>query len=101
MNPGDWAWSTEHEAICRVVDVQTVWDHTLYRVWRPTKMRSCVFVLTDSHPSTLIPQYSTSSTSRTLSLRPGLPMPSPKMYSSPPWKRRSFRYPTKSVVHSM
>jgi hypothetical protein len=35
MNPGDWAWSTEHEAICRIIEVQTVWDHTLYRVWLP------------------------------------------------------------------
>ena len=35
MNPGDWAWSTEHEAICRILDVQTVWDHTLYRMWLP------------------------------------------------------------------
>jgi hypothetical protein len=37
MNPDDWAWSTEHEAICRVIDVQTAWDHTLYRVWLPTQ----------------------------------------------------------------
>jgi hypothetical protein len=36
MNPGDWAWNTEHEAICRVIDVQTVWDHMPYRVWLPT-----------------------------------------------------------------
>jgi hypothetical protein len=35
MNPGDWAWSIEHEAPCRVIDVQTVWDHTLYWVWLP------------------------------------------------------------------
>ncbi|MGH8069881.1 MAG: DEAD/DEAH box helicase [Candidatus Entotheonellia bacterium] len=37
MNPGDWAWNAEHETICRVIDVQTVWDHTLYRVWLPTQ----------------------------------------------------------------
>jgi superfamily II DNA or RNA helicase len=35
MTPGDWAWSTEYDAICRILDVQTVWDHTLYRVWLP------------------------------------------------------------------
>jgi hypothetical protein len=35
MNPGDWAWNAEHEAGCRVIDVQSVWDHTLYRVWLP------------------------------------------------------------------
>ncbi|HXH09494.1 MAG TPA: helicase-related protein [Alphaproteobacteria bacterium] len=37
MNPGDWAWNAEHGAICRVIDVQTVWDHTLYRVWLSTQ----------------------------------------------------------------
>jgi hypothetical protein len=36
VNPGDWAWNAEYEAICCITDVQTVWDHTLYRVGLPT-----------------------------------------------------------------
>lgn len=37
MNPGDWTWSVEHHEVCRIVDAQTLWGETLYRVWLPTK----------------------------------------------------------------
>jgi len=62
MNPGDWAWSTEHEAICRVIDVQTVWDHTLYRVWLPTRdavvrVRADRLTPLDAHFSMLNPHH--------------------------------------------
>ena len=37
MNPGDWAWSDEHQEVCRVVDVQALWGEVLYRVWLPAR----------------------------------------------------------------
>ena len=33
--PGDWVWFGEHRQACKVVDAQTVWGDTLYRVWLP------------------------------------------------------------------
>ena len=35
--PGDWAWSLEHQQVCRVVETQDLWGDTLYRVWIPAK----------------------------------------------------------------
>lgn len=29
--PGDWAWSLEHHQLCRIVDVQMLWDQTTCR----------------------------------------------------------------------
>ena len=37
MNPSDWTWSKEHQQICRVVDAQTLWGETTYKVWLPTQ----------------------------------------------------------------
>jgi len=34
---GDWAWSIEHQELCRILDIQELWDGTSYRVWLPTK----------------------------------------------------------------
>ncbi len=33
MNEGSWAYSSEHRQICRVLEVQTLWGGTSYRVW--------------------------------------------------------------------
>jgi superfamily II DNA or RNA helicase len=62
MKTGDWAWSTEHETICRVIDVQTVWDHALYRVWLPTqdavvRVRADRLKPLDAHFSILNPHH--------------------------------------------
>jgi hypothetical protein len=74
MTPGDWAWSTEYEAICRIIDVQSVWNHTLYQVWLPTQdavMHVRAGRLKPSGPLSILSPI----TSRTLSLLPELPMP--------------------------
>jgi hypothetical protein len=30
---GDWAYSPRHHQLCRIVDSQTIWGETVYRVW--------------------------------------------------------------------
>jgi SNF2 family DNA or RNA helicase len=35
--PGDWVWSTEHGQSCQVVEANTLWGNTTYRVWLPTQ----------------------------------------------------------------
>jgi len=37
LQPGEWAWSLEHQQVCRVVEIQDLWGDTLYRVWLPAK----------------------------------------------------------------
>ncbi len=37
LRPGDWAWSDEHQEVCRVVDVQALWGEVTYRVWLPAR----------------------------------------------------------------
>ena len=37
FQPGEWAWSLEHQQVCRVVETQDLWGDTLYRVWLPAK----------------------------------------------------------------
>jgi len=32
---GSWAFSLEHREPVRVLESQTVWNHTTYLVWRP------------------------------------------------------------------
>lgn len=54
---GDWAWSTEHNEICRMVDHQTLWGETVYRVWIPN--REAVVCIRHEH---LLPISATSST---------------------------------------
>lgn len=34
---GEWCWHARHAAPCRVVDRETVWGETAYRVWLPGK----------------------------------------------------------------
>jgi len=34
---GEWAWSQEHQQVCRIVEKQDLWGDTLYRIWVPTK----------------------------------------------------------------
>ncbi len=34
---GHWAWSLEHQQVCRVVETQDLWGDTLYRVWLPAE----------------------------------------------------------------
>jgi len=35
--PSSWVYSIPHHQRCRVLDVQTLWGETLYRVWVPTE----------------------------------------------------------------
>lgn len=35
IGSGEFAWSEEHERLCRVVDVETLWGSTTYTVWLP------------------------------------------------------------------
>lgn len=35
--PGEWAWSLEHQQVCKVVETQDLWGGTLYCVWVPAK----------------------------------------------------------------
>ena len=37
LQPGEWAWSLEHQQVCRVAETQDLWGDTLYRVWVPAK----------------------------------------------------------------
>ena len=37
FQPGDWAWSLEHQQFCRIIETQDLWGNTLYRVWVPAK----------------------------------------------------------------
>jgi len=37
MNPGEWVWVSEQQQLCRIVEVQSLWGQTLYRVWLPTQ----------------------------------------------------------------
>lgn len=37
MKSGDWAWSVEHRQICRIIDAQTLWGETAYKIWLPTQ----------------------------------------------------------------
>ena len=37
MNPGEWVWAYEQQQLCRIVEVQSLWGQTLYRVWLPTQ----------------------------------------------------------------
>ena len=37
FQPGEWAWSLEHQQVCRIVETQDLWGDTLYRVWLPAK----------------------------------------------------------------
>ena len=32
---GNWFFSPDHEQLCRVIETQTLWGETLYRVWLP------------------------------------------------------------------
>ncbi len=33
----DWKYSTIHKSACKVVDEQTLWGQTVYRVWLPNQ----------------------------------------------------------------
>ncbi|MEW6742175.1 MAG: helicase-related protein [Planctomycetota bacterium] len=35
MQPGDWAWSVEHQQACRIAESQDLWGEAWYRVWIP------------------------------------------------------------------
>jgi len=37
LSSGEFAWSDEHAQLCQVVDVQTLWGSTTYKVWLPEK----------------------------------------------------------------
>src|SRR5262245_22749688 len=36
-NIGDYAYSTDLHQLCRVIETQTLWGETLYRVWLPNQ----------------------------------------------------------------
>ena len=35
---GDWAYSTEHREVARIVEVRDIWGHTAYRIWLPARL---------------------------------------------------------------
>ena len=35
MNAGDWVWSDRHHEAARVVEAETLWGESFYRVWLP------------------------------------------------------------------
>ncbi len=37
FNVGSWAFSQDHREPVRILESQTVWNHTTYLVWRPTE----------------------------------------------------------------
>lgn len=37
FQPGEWAWSVEHQQPCRVLESQDLWGDMLYRVWVPAR----------------------------------------------------------------
>ena len=37
LQPGEWAWSLEHQQVCKVIETQDLWGDTLCRVWVPAK----------------------------------------------------------------
>jgi SNF2 family DNA or RNA helicase len=37
MKVGNWVWSEEHSQSCQVIEAQTLWGNTTYRVWLPTQ----------------------------------------------------------------
>ena len=37
MKVGNWVWSEEHGQSCQVIEAQTLWSNTTYRVWLPTQ----------------------------------------------------------------
>lgn len=37
FHEGDWAYSTEHREVVRVIEVRQIWDHIGYRVWLPSR----------------------------------------------------------------
>src|SRR6266566_1545109 len=39
MKSGDWAYSIEHQELCKVIDVQELWDQVVCKVWLPTRNR--------------------------------------------------------------
>lgn len=34
---GEWCWHARHAAPCRIIDCETVWGETTYRVWLPSR----------------------------------------------------------------
>jgi hypothetical protein len=34
---GDWCWHTRHTTPRRIIDRQSIWNETVFRVWLPTK----------------------------------------------------------------
>ncbi|TVQ94817.1 MAG: hypothetical protein EA400_00865 [Chromatiaceae bacterium] len=34
---GDWCRHTRHTTRCRIIDRQSIWNETVFRVWLPTK----------------------------------------------------------------
>ena len=32
FQPGEWAWSLEHQQVCRIVEMQDLWGHALSRM---------------------------------------------------------------------
>ncbi len=37
FNVGSWAYSREHREPVRILESQTIWNHTTYLVWRPSR----------------------------------------------------------------
>lgn len=50
MTPGTWQYSTAHRQPCQIVESQTLWDHSVCRVWLPRENR-----VVQLHASGLVP----------------------------------------------
>ena len=37
MKPGDWAYFQDHNQPCRILETETLWGETFYRVWLPVE----------------------------------------------------------------
>lgn len=35
MGTGEWVYSIEYRQTCQIIDVQSLWDEVIYRVWLP------------------------------------------------------------------
>lgn len=58
MRVGDWIWSEEHRQSCQIIESQTLWGSTTYRVWLPSQ--DAVVRLTAKQISPLVESQSIS-----------------------------------------
>ena len=40
IEPDNWYYSPDHGQLCQVIEAQTLWGETIFRVWLPGKCRA-------------------------------------------------------------